>query len=136
MERIPSDLQKALAGNAKAKAIWKDITPVARRDFVRWIESAKQPETRKRRVEVACDKLVSGKRRPCCYAVVPMNLYRNLSADPKAQAKWKSLTPMERRDLVAWIDAAKEPMARIQRIDKASALLAAGKRPTSLRSTR
>ena len=47
-----------------AKAQWKDLTPIACRDFISWIDSAKQPETRKRRIEKACAMLATGKRCP------------------------------------------------------------------------
>jgi uncharacterized protein YdeI (YjbR/CyaY-like superfamily) len=47
-----------------AKARWRDLTPIARRDFIRWIDSAKQPETRRHRIEKACVMLAAGKRHP------------------------------------------------------------------------
>ncbi len=65
--RVPMDLRKALAAVPKARAMWADITPMSRRDWILWISSAKQPETRRRRIENACDMLASGKRRPCCF---------------------------------------------------------------------
>lgn len=65
--RVPDDLRKALAAAPKARELWSDITPVARRDFIHWIASAKQPETRARRIVNACDMLAKGKRRPCCF---------------------------------------------------------------------
>jgi len=65
--QVPSDLRKALATAPKARALWSDITPVARRDWIHWITSAKQSETRARRVENACDMLAAGKRRVCCF---------------------------------------------------------------------
>jgi uncharacterized protein DUF1905/bacteriocin resistance YdeI/OmpD-like protein len=66
--RVPADLRKALAAaQTKARAIWSDITPAARRDFIHWIVSAKQAETRARRIRNACDMLAKGKRRPCCF---------------------------------------------------------------------
>lgn len=65
---VPSDLRKALAAAApKARAAWSDITPVARRDWIHWITSAKQEETRTRRIKNACSMLAAGKRRPCCF---------------------------------------------------------------------
>jgi hypothetical protein len=65
--RVPMDLRKALAAAPRAEALWADITPMARRDWILWIISAKQPETRRDRIEKACDMLVSGKRRVCCF---------------------------------------------------------------------
>jgi len=65
--RVPMDLRKALEAAPLAQAGWEDITPMARRDWVFSISSAKQPETRRRRIEKACDMLASGKRRLCCF---------------------------------------------------------------------
>ena len=65
--RVPIDLRKALAAAPLAQALWADITPIARRDWILWISSAKQPETRRRRIENACAMLASGKRRVCCF---------------------------------------------------------------------
>jgi uncharacterized protein YdeI (YjbR/CyaY-like superfamily) len=58
------NLYKALAAIPKAKAQWRDLTPAARRDFVSWIDSAKQPNLRMQRIEKACVLLAGGKRRP------------------------------------------------------------------------
>jgi hypothetical protein len=65
--RVPADLRKALAAAPKARALWSDITPIARRDWIHWIVSAKQPKTRVRRVANACAMLAAGKRRVCCF---------------------------------------------------------------------
>src|SRR5438477_193652 len=51
--RVPADLRKALAAAPMARVQWSDLTPIARRDFISWIDSAKQPETRRRRIERA-----------------------------------------------------------------------------------
>ena len=50
--RVPADLRKALAAAPKARELWSDITPIARRDWIHWIASAKRPETRARRVKM------------------------------------------------------------------------------------
>jgi uncharacterized protein YdeI (YjbR/CyaY-like superfamily) len=93
-----------------------------------WIHSAKQAETRRRRIERCCENLAAGKRRPCCYAVVPMDFYKALGAAPMSKAQWSDLTPPERRDLISWIDSAKERETRRVRIEEACAILAAGRR--------
>jgi len=65
---VPEDLRKALAAAApKTRRLWSDITPIARRDWVQWVTSAKQSETRARRIKNACSMLAGGKRRPCCF---------------------------------------------------------------------
>ena len=127
--RLPTNLRKALAATPVAKARWRDLTPIARRDFISWIDSAKQPETRRRRIERACSMLAAGKRRPCCYSIVSLNLYTALAATPMAKAQWSDLTPIERRDFISWMDSAKQrPESNKRRIEKACVMLAAGKR--------
>lgn len=128
MEQVPADLRKALAADTSAGAAWKGLTPIARRDFISWIESAKKPETRTRRIEKASGMLLSGKRRPCCYAIVPMNLYKALADVPNARAQWKILTPLERRDFVSWIGSAKDTEMHRTRIEKMCVMLSVGKR--------
>lgn len=67
VHKLPNDLRKALAANRKALILWEDITPLARNEFICWVENAKQVETRKRRVRRTCEELLEGKRRPCCW---------------------------------------------------------------------
>lgn len=122
--QLPADIRRALTANTSIHTLWKALTPIAQRDFVAWITSAKQPETRARRISIMMSKLASGKKRPCCYAIVPMNLYKALKASPQAQAVWKTLSPSERRDLVGWIDEVDEPIKRLQRIDTVCSKLA------------
>ena len=65
---VPPDLKAALAAAAqKIQEMWIDITPMARWEWVRWVNATNNPDTRKRRVEVTISKMQSGKRRPCCF---------------------------------------------------------------------
>ncbi len=64
---VPDDVQAALEASPKALATWSDTTAIARRDWIYWIISGKKAETRMKRIEVAIDKLASGKRRACCF---------------------------------------------------------------------
>jgi hypothetical protein len=75
--RVPVDLRKALAAAPLAQAGWEDITPMARRDWIFSICSAKQPETRRRRIEKACDMLACGKRRLCCFPGIKWLMEKN-----------------------------------------------------------
>lgn len=65
--RVPPDLRKALAAHPQALATWRDITAIARRDWIHWITSGKQAQTRVKRIATACDMLAAGKRRACCF---------------------------------------------------------------------
>lgn len=64
---VPADLKSALDADPKAHACWLDTTTMARWDWIRWVRSTNEPQTRRRRIEVACAKLRSGQRRPCCF---------------------------------------------------------------------
>jgi Domain of unknown function (DUF1905)/Bacteriocin-protection, YdeI or OmpD-Associated len=65
---VPHDFETALAAAPqKIQDLWNDITPMARWEWVRWVSASKNPDIRKRRVEVSISKMKSGKRRPCCF---------------------------------------------------------------------
>jgi hypothetical protein len=72
----PADLLAALAASHEAKTLWKDLTPIGRRDWTRWIDGAKSPDTRARRVTRTVEQLSSGKPRPCCVNVYEYMLCR------------------------------------------------------------
>ncbi len=64
---LPADLGDALRSSPAALAAWQDITPLARNEWICWIESAKKPETRTKRINWGRENLEAGKRRPCCW---------------------------------------------------------------------
>jgi hypothetical protein len=65
---VPPDLRRALSDAPRnIRDLWEAITPMARWEWVRWINATKNPGTRERRVAVTLSKMSSGKRRPCCF---------------------------------------------------------------------
>lgn len=64
---LPADLRAALEDNADALAAWLDITPLARNEFICWVQDAKQDKTRQRRIRRTQEELEEGQRRPCCW---------------------------------------------------------------------
>ena len=87
---VPVDLKKALSTSPKAQVLWKDITPIARWDWIRWIRAVKTPQTRQKHIEVALSKLKKGERRPCCFN-------RNLCSEPYVSNNWVLLAPTQPR---------------------------------------
>jgi hypothetical protein len=67
VHKLPLDLKKALATDKAALAEWEDITPLARNEWICWVESVKTPQIRTQHVERAVADLKGGKRRPCCW---------------------------------------------------------------------
>ena len=67
VHELPVDVRDALRANATALDAWKDITPLARNEFICWVEDAKQAMTRQRRIRRTVEELEEGQRRPCCW---------------------------------------------------------------------
>ncbi|WP_417432520.1 YdeI/OmpD-associated family protein [Kiloniella sp.] len=71
VHELPEDLKQALLADSKALDTWEDITPLARNEWICWIEDAKKPETRNKRISWGTSDLYKGKRHPCCWAGCP-----------------------------------------------------------------
>ena len=67
VHRLPKDLRAALLANPMALDAWRDITPLARNEFICWVEDAKREPTRVRRIQRTQEELEDGMRRPCCW---------------------------------------------------------------------
>ena len=68
---LPDDFRAALLADSQALATWEDITPLARNEWICWVESAKKVETRQKRIAWGRENLSEGKRRPCCWPGCP-----------------------------------------------------------------
>lgn len=71
VHKLPRDLRTALLANATVLDVWKDITPLARNEFICWVEDAKAVMTRERRIRRTEQELAEGQRRPCCWPGCP-----------------------------------------------------------------
>ena len=67
IHKLPDDLRAALTSDEQAVVLWNDITPLARNEWLCWVETAKLIETRNRRIERVVTELIEGMRRPCCW---------------------------------------------------------------------
>ena len=85
---MPADLKTALASDPQANALWVEITPMARWDWLRWIRATNNRETRSHRIEVAMSKLKSGERRPCCFN-------RNQCTEPEVSKSGILIDPIQ-----------------------------------------
>jgi uncharacterized protein YdeI (YjbR/CyaY-like superfamily) len=68
VHKLPEDLKKAIVETPKVFALWQDITPLARNEWICWVTSGKKEETRNIRIQKGISKMKSGMRRPCCWA--------------------------------------------------------------------
>ena len=90
VHELPVDLREALSTNDPALAAWMDITPLARNEFICWVEDAKQPKTRERRIQRTCEELQEGKKRPCCWAGC-------IHRTDKAPSKWQQAVLIDQK---------------------------------------
>jgi len=54
---LPSDIGKALADRPAVRSAFAALAPSHRREYLRWIEEAKRPSTRTRRIEAMMVRL-------------------------------------------------------------------------------
>lgn len=83
---VPDSLKAKISKSQKAKEIWASITPMARWEWIRWIRSSGNNDTRQKRLDVAISKMEAGKRRPCCWN-------RNLCTIPEVSKNGVLLEP-------------------------------------------
>ena len=58
VHEVPADFRKALTADPQAFTAWEDLTPLARNEWICWLESAQKAETRSRRIEWGCSRMV------------------------------------------------------------------------------
>lgn len=67
VHQIPKDLRQALTDRADSAAAWNKLTPLARNEFICWVEDAKRVDTRTKRIQRTVTEIAEGRRRPCCW---------------------------------------------------------------------
>ncbi|MBS0480431.1 MAG: YdeI/OmpD-associated family protein [Proteobacteria bacterium] len=68
VHRAGEDLQTAVESDPHVFALWKALTPLGRNEFICWVDDARRPATRRRRIDRTREELIEGKKRPCCWA--------------------------------------------------------------------
>jgi len=71
VHKVPTDLRSALIADRAALAIWENLTPLARNEWICWTTFVKKDETRKEHVKRTISELKEGMRRPCCWLGCP-----------------------------------------------------------------
>ncbi len=77
-----ADVEAAIRADPELLTLWTGLTPLGRNEFLCWIEDAKQPATRARRIVRTGEEMREGKRRPCCWAGC-------IHRTDKAPSKWQ-----------------------------------------------
>lgn len=67
VHKLPADMRKAILADKKIRAMWEDITPLARNEWICWTTTVARAETRAKHILVMRDKMRGGERRPCCW---------------------------------------------------------------------
>jgi hypothetical protein len=91
VHQAAEDLQTAVRSNPAAFQLWTSLTPVGRNEFICWVDDAKQPATRQRRIQRTCEELLVGKKRPCCWAGC-------IHRTDKAPSRWQQAALIDGRE--------------------------------------
>lgn len=91
VHKASEDFQAAVRSDLKIFELWQRVTPLGRNEFICWVDDAKQPTTRRRRIERTCEELSEGKKRPCCWAGC-------IHRTDKAPSRWQQEVLIERRE--------------------------------------
>jgi len=83
VHKMPEDFRKAIVSTPKVLALWEDITPLARNEWICWVTSGIKAETRDIRIAKALSKMRGGMRRPCCWAGCTHRSDKPLSSSQK-----------------------------------------------------
>jgi hypothetical protein len=59
---LPDDVAALVAADPMAVATWEQLSTTNRREYARWIEDAKRPEPRQRRVDETMARLTRGEK--------------------------------------------------------------------------
>lgn len=89
---LPDDLREALCADAAVLERWQNISPLGRNEFICWIDDAKQPATRLKRIRRTAEELLEGKKRPCCW-------HGCIHRTDKAPGKWQQDVLIDRKKL-------------------------------------
>lgn len=90
VHEMPADLAKALLTDEDALAKWRNITPLARNEWICWTINVKQEKTRKEHVARVVSELKEGMRRPCCWIGCIHRKDKTMSASQKWVTNRKS----------------------------------------------
>lgn len=83
VHKMPKDLKKSLVSDKVALAKWEDITPLARNEWICWIESVNKIDTREDHIKRTIAELKTGMRRPCCWIGCVHRKDKKLSSSQK-----------------------------------------------------
>jgi uncharacterized protein YdeI (YjbR/CyaY-like superfamily) len=84
------DMRAAVISNPETLALWQGLTPLGRNEFICWVDDAKQPQTRQRRIERTCEELLEGKKRPCCWSGC-------IQRTDKAPSRWQQAVLIDKK---------------------------------------
>lgn len=90
VHQAAEDLQVAITARPEVLALWEGLTPLGRNEFICWVEDAKQPATRQRRIGRTVEELEEGRRRPCCWAGC-------IHRTDKAPGKWQQAVLIDKK---------------------------------------
>jgi Bacteriocin-protection, YdeI or OmpD-Associated len=90
VHKAGGDLRAAIQADPAVLDLWQKLTPLGRNEFICWVDDAKQPATRARRITRTAEELLEGKKRPCCWAGC-------IHRTDKAPSRWQQAVLIEKQ---------------------------------------
>jgi uncharacterized protein YdeI (YjbR/CyaY-like superfamily) len=64
---LPNDMINPITSSVLAQKTWNSLTVNAQQNYILWVVSAKNKDTRVKRIIRGVEELEQGKKRPCCF---------------------------------------------------------------------
>ena len=96
------DLKAALMATPEPLTLWSELSPIGRNESICWVEDAKKPETRARRIARTCEELQEGKKRPCCWAGC-------IHRTDKPPSRWQQAVLIDQAPKPKWTGSMRKP---------------------------
>lgn len=90
VHELSADVVKALTATKEIAGLWEALTPIARNEFLCWVDDAKQDKTRLRRITRTVEELLDGQKRPCCWVGC-------IHRTDKAPSKWQQAVLIDKK---------------------------------------
>ena len=71
LHEVPVDIERALEADPVLPALWNNLTPVQRNEWICWVTIVTKTETRIAHIHRMTEELAAGKRKPCCWPGCP-----------------------------------------------------------------
>ena len=124
---IPPYIEKQIKSDPNAWRQFERLAPSYRVGYIRWIESAKRQETKRKRLSEVVRRLTTAQRLQSA-SEIPGYIETQFKTNARAWQYFEKLAPSYQCTYIRWIESAQRQETKEKRLREAVRLLAAGKK--------